>query len=502
MIKRSLLAILTLVSIGNAEVTESVTWNVSDAQNAYVKDFICNDAINADDCSTNKSNLKELTGIDLNKIPFGNSDIKEIELNKISYTTDNEFPSTGKITSKVSGLLMLPNTKSPKGVILYYHPTVFDNSGVPSNLDPKNKDAFMFNTIYASIYASQGYIVVAPDYIGQGDDYSNPHPYVLYPKQSINTAIDLLNDVAGTIKEKYKLDDNEKLNLYATGYSEGASYAIWTAKCLQSSYSCYHYVNPLNSLYRLRAVAGMSGAYNISNVTLNFLEDNNDSDEYKLQSKLVTTLLKPALAANTLISYLYYGNEDNSLSIKDFNKGFFNMKCSTLPQDNCNIGYENLNLRNIFLQKHIEDEKAVGAIFSSAMYKKFPNQESASHYAIPTGNNSILDLISEKVFDNQLLLQAMHDANIDDFGSETRTPIYLFTFKEDSIVTKLNYDKFMKDANAIVDGYVFNNGKIIRNSMGGFPIKLDINKVDHLTGEIYANLFTYNYINDLNKAYL
>lgn len=57
------------------------------------------------------------------------------------------------------------------------------------------------NTVYAGVYAANGYIVVAPDYIGQGDDYKNYHPYVLYPKQTINTAVDLLNNASSDIRK-------------------------------------------------------------------------------------------------------------------------------------------------------------------------------------------------------------------------------------------------------------------------------------------------------------
>lgn len=96
---------------------------------------------------------------------------------------------------------MLPDTKSPRGVILYYHPTVFDNVGVPSNFSKDNQTSLIFDVTYAALYAANGYIVVAPDYIGQGDDYKNYHPYVLYPKQTVNTAVDLLNDVSNEIRK-------------------------------------------------------------------------------------------------------------------------------------------------------------------------------------------------------------------------------------------------------------------------------------------------------------
>ncbi len=95
----------------------------------------------------------------------------------------------------------------------------------------------------------------------------------------------------------------------------------------------------------------------------------------------------------------------------------------------------------------------------------------------------------------------MKAADIVDFGEKTRTPLYLFALKEDSVVTRLNYDKFMKNANAIVNGFVLNNNKILTTTTDWLPVQLYINEVDHVTAETYANLFAYNYINDMNKVY-
>ena len=59
----------------------------------------------------------------------------------------------------------------------------------------------------------------------------------------------------------------------------------------------------------------------------------------------------------------------------------------------------------------------------------------------------------------------------------------------------------MKNANAIVDGFVLDNDKIVTNTIDWLPVDLNINEVDLVTGEIYANLFAYNYINDMNRVY-
>ncbi|QIV94443.1 alpha/beta hydrolase family protein [Allofrancisella frigidaquae] len=496
--KKIVLFLSLVSSFGYSEIVKSEVWKVDDVSNTYKTKYFCNKDLSKQDCDKNIKNMQELD-VDIDHL--NSQDIKSLQLNKISYKTTNTFPASGKITSKVSGLLILPDTEKPKGVVLYYHPTVFDNSGVPSNLDKNNKTSLMLNTIYAALYAANGYIVVAPDYMGQGDDYKNYHPYVLYPQQTVNTAIDLLNDISNVIKEKYKLSNTKRLNLFSVGYSEGAPYSIWTAKCLESTYNCDG-VSKLEKLYRYRAAVGLSGAYDISSTTLRFMIDNNDSKAYKLYSKIITSMLKPALVANTLMSYLNYSNTDKTINIKDIDKEFFNMKCSTFAQSKCDIDGKHYTLANVFNQKDLPNTVLAEAVFSSSLYKKFPNQESASHYSIPTGNNSMLNLLSEKIFHDREFLQTLQSADIVDFGTRTRTPIFIFSLKEDSIVTPLNYDSFMAKSNAIVDGFVLDNDKIVTKSIDWLPDALSMGKVDHITGEVYANLFAYKYIDDLNKVYI
>ncbi|GAB4222832.1 MAG: hypothetical protein Kow0076_4700 [Francisella sp.] len=493
--KKCTLLGLTLFScLGYSNVVDSTIWKTSDVVQDFKTNYFCNKNLSKKDCNEDINNMKKY-GIDINSL--GNTNIKNIKLEKITYQTTNTFPSTGKITSDVSGLLILPETKSPKGVIVYYHPTIFDNAGVPSNFNEDNPTSKMLDTIYATIYATNGYIVVAPDYIGQGDDYKNYHPYMLYPKQTVNTAVDMLNSVSNEIRKNYNLESFDTLNLYSVGYSEGGSYSIWTAKCLGNKEGCQG-VNKLDNLYNFRAAAGLSGAYDISNTTLNFITSNY-AQKLKLYNNLTTAMAKPGLFSYTLMSYLHYGNTSKTISIDDINKDFFNMKCSILPQKNCNVGDKHYNLSSIFLQKHIPN-KDFTTIFNSALFKTYPNnKKEVAHYATPPSNNSLYDLFNEKVFSDYELNQAMKDADIVNFGEKTKVPLYLFTLDEDSVVSPLNYDKFMQKANSLVSGFVLNNNEVITKSIPFIPVKIDINIIDHLTGPSYANLFAYKYIDNLNN---
>lgn len=119
---------------------------------------------------------------------------------------------------------------------------------------------------------------------------------------------------------------------------------------------------------------------------------------------------------------------------------------------------------------------------------------------IPSGNNSMFDLFNEKVFSNSELLQTMKDADIVNFGKDTKTPLFLFSLKEDSVVTALNFDKFMSQANKNVNSYQLENSQITTSSINWVPlVKFDMSDVDHISGEIYANIFAYKYFDDLNK---
>lgn len=99
-------------------------------------------------------------------------DITSIKFLSLTYPSHIKFKRQD-LNTETSGLLIIPKIgknyisyNKIKGVVLYFHPTAFDKSGVPSMNYHDNRTKQ--DTLYAAIYAAQGYIVVAPDYIGQG----------------------------------------------------------------------------------------------------------------------------------------------------------------------------------------------------------------------------------------------------------------------------------------------------------------------------------------------
>lgn len=165
-----------------------------------------------------------------------------------------------------------------KGVLLYFHPTVLSKGGVPSDFDgdlTPNNDATAIqanaitalaeDVILAAIYATQGYIVVVPDYIGQGANWQEQHPYILFPQANAQTGLDALK-ATRTALSAINISLPNPANLYISSYSEGGSYALWASKLAQSTYADFL----SNNGFRLRRTVGVSGAYDLTGATLNF----------------------------------------------------------------------------------------------------------------------------------------------------------------------------------------------------------------------------------------
>ena len=71
-----------------------------------------------------------------------------------------------------------------QGIILYNHPTALNRSSAPSFLGEEYK-------VIGGLYGAMGYAVVFPDYVGYQPGVV--HPYVLFPKQTVQSGILALN---------------------------------------------------------------------------------------------------------------------------------------------------------------------------------------------------------------------------------------------------------------------------------------------------------------------
>lgn len=131
-----------------------------------------------------------------------------IKVYRIEYATTN---TDGKAAT-ASGALLVPDLTTPAPLLSMQHGTIGSDAEAPSYFG-SGSEAYTFG----SVFASQGYIVAAPDYVGYGASKTLPHPYE--QRNGLATAsLDMLRATREFLAEK---TINWDRRLFLAGYSEG-----------------------------------------------------------------------------------------------------------------------------------------------------------------------------------------------------------------------------------------------------------------------------------------
>ncbi|HXW52988.1 MAG TPA: hypothetical protein VEL47_02655, partial [Myxococcota bacterium] len=175
-----------------------------------------------------------------------------VDAYSVKYTTPCVNSSSRCIAS---GLVLVPKDISPRGVVIYHHPTTPGKNQVPSCLGPlfpgfspvsanppdwcnitamDDNGANMFASFAAS-YVARGFVVVSSDYLGQGADYINVHPYIAYPDVNSLANLYMLPVMRTILQEKYNIPMSVALPLLLTGFSEGGGYTLRSSKLAQTT---------------------------------------------------------------------------------------------------------------------------------------------------------------------------------------------------------------------------------------------------------------------------
>lgn len=166
---------------------------------------------------------------------------------KITYYTKNE----NNVLVKATGLLMYPNVNFKLSTVVSDHGTTDSRNNVPSNF----KGALTAGFVVELSYVLNGYILMAPDYVGMGTG-DGVHPYVDYATEA-GATIDFV-----TAANKVLVQQGIKRydEYFLAGYSQGAHAAMSTLKRLNVS-------NPGNLKFKYAYMG--DGPYDFSGVTLN-----------------------------------------------------------------------------------------------------------------------------------------------------------------------------------------------------------------------------------------
>ncbi len=169
------------------------------------------------------------------------------------YTIKYQTVGGANEPTTASGALMVPsglgsNCTGARPIVLYAHGTSTDRAF--SMADLSNDEALAL----AAVFASQGYIVVAPNYAGYGTSTLTYHPYLVAEQQSkdmmdaLKAARTALPLVSATLTR-----DNGKL--FITGYSQGGYVAMATHRAMEAAGMTVTASAPMSGPYALAAFA-------------------------------------------------------------------------------------------------------------------------------------------------------------------------------------------------------------------------------------------------------
>ncbi|MDQ3061346.1 MAG: alpha/beta hydrolase, partial [Acidobacteriota bacterium] len=165
-------------------------------------------------------------------------------------------------------------------------------------------------------FASGGYAVAMPDYLGLGD-HKGAHPYPLAAANSLS-AVDII-EPARTVAKRQNTEVSSRL--FITGYSEGGATAMWMLRDLEDK---------RGAIYDVTAAALASGPYDLSDTTRKWMLASPTSQEefvirlyltsymayyfHKSTGVKLTEYFKPAMAFT--ISQAFKGNISDENLIK------------------------------------------------------------------------------------------------------------------------------------------------------------------------------------------
>ena len=455
---KSLTLAITTYSTGNASADVSDDSPTNPALDAYYTGTICPSGLTQAQCAQNEQNLNtaDFGNFDVTADPIANNplDIRTVDASKIVYTAIN----VNGAALMVSGGITIPELApaSIKGIILFFHGTTVQRSDVPSNfVTGANPNGNFAGILLAALWASQGYVVVMPDYIGLGVDTTDPHPYVVYPDVDAQSGLAMVKAARSYLSSMLP----GKQPLYITGYSEGGAYALEAAHLMQDN---PRYAQALNA--DLKLAVPMSGVFDLTGTMLPYLFDNvsANNNHWSLLDPTTSALSKPYLSANLALSFASYGGVVPTAIMVD---AFYNC-----PSNSQSCGASD-NLDGLYYETDTSDTLAVINVAGQA-----------TNTAWAINNNSVEPLLTTTYAQqlmqgdtkNPLYAQLL---SADTYLFTPSFPLTLVSLQQDSVVTPVNtktaftyitgknpsgpYQEFLVDNNDfLVPGLIFGTDPI------------------------------------------
>ena len=147
----------------------------------------------------------------------------------------------------LSGKLLLPKKGPIKNLLIVSHYTIGANYEAPSETFPME-----------GIFATKGYAVVCPDYIGFGVTANRVHPY-LHVESTARSVVDMALAVKPYLEHLGRAPESNEVIL--AGYSQGGATTLAVMDLIQDEYSD---VFPLKKVYAGGGPYDLAATYDIS----------------------------------------------------------------------------------------------------------------------------------------------------------------------------------------------------------------------------------------------
>src|SRR5262252_2031979 len=197
--------------------------------------------------------LTLLAGSDLGKTFLQLAYTPKCTITVYHLTYQTEDPK-GSVTP-ASGALIVPSSGSDtdcsgaRPVVLYAHGTTTDRNFDLAQLDAADSAE---GVVLAAVFAAEGYIVVAPNYLGYDISTLGYHPYLMAAQQS-KEMIDALSAARAALPTSDAPGSRDGGKLFITGYSEGGYVAMATHSAMQSAGMTVTAAAPMSGPYALSA---------------------------------------------------------------------------------------------------------------------------------------------------------------------------------------------------------------------------------------------------------
>jgi Prolyl oligopeptidase family len=167
------------------------------------------------------------------------------------YHIDYETVGGAGEPTTASAVLMIPsglgaNCSGARPIVLYAHGTTTDRAFNMADL--QNAETVSL----AALFASQGYIVVAPNYAGYDTSTLPYHPYLIADQQS-KDMIDALSAARTALPLASLTTVADNGQLFITGYSQGGYVAMATHRAMQAAGMNVTASAPMSGPYALAA---------------------------------------------------------------------------------------------------------------------------------------------------------------------------------------------------------------------------------------------------------